>query len=162
MYKTSELKFKKHVSYTEMMAIAIQYTKNVMNAALDEGCVSYDFMRLSAILYAFIDVGQETIIADDLMAVAYSYGFKNYIDFIRDNTPMGTEFFDAFIRMLDRADRVADKRQPIDTLIDSVIRATDNLNALIQQNEDGNTVLAELIAGLRDIAKNEGASAPAE
>lgn len=162
MYKTSELKFKKHVSYTEMMAIAIQYTKNVMNAALDEGCVSYDFMRLSAILYAFVDVGQDTVIADDLMAVAYSYGFKNYLDFIKDNTPMGAEFFEAFIRMLDRADRVADKRQPIDTLLDSIIRAADNLNALIQQNANGHSELADLIAGLRDIANNEGAIAPAK
>lgn len=162
MYKTSELKFKEHVSYTEMMAIAIQYTKNVMNAALDEGCVSCDFMRVSAILYAFVDIRENLIVADDLMETVYSLGFNNYIDYIRDHTPMGAEFFDAFIRMLDRADRVADKRQPIDALIDSVIRATDNLNAFIQQNENGHSELNALIAGLRDIANNEGAVAPAK
>ena len=156
MYNTGELKFKKDVSYSEMVAIALQYSKNVLDAMHNDGCVTMDFMRVCAVLYAFTDGYNDSLNGDDVMKSVYSYGFKNYMDYIMDNTPMGAEFFDAFIRMLDRADKMAEKHQPIDVLMDSLIRMSDNISALLQSDENGVSPLSGVIEGLGDIIKNGG------
>ncbi len=152
MYKIGELKFREHVSYTEMMAVAMQYAKNMLGAALDEGAVAYDFMRMSAIMYAFCDMKEETIDANDAMHDVYSYGYTKYIQYIREHTPMGAEYFDAFIRMLDKADETAAKKQPIDKLLDSAIRASDALTELLQPGENGQPAIMEALNAIKEVA----------
>ena len=160
MYKTGELKFKENVSYTEMMTIAMQYTRNAVNAAFDEGAVAMDFARMTAVLYAFVEVPEETISADEMMHDVLSYGYDRYLEYIRDHTPMGAGYFYAFLGMLDRGDKAAEKRQPVDVLIDSLIRASDSIAAFVQPNGDGASAITEVLNAIRGMANNEGAMPP--
>lgn len=151
-----ELKFKSHVSYSEMLAVALQYAKDAREAALENGDVARDFRWVSAIMYTFAEVSEKTLNGDDVMADVYAYGFNRWLMYVRDNNAMGPEFYDAFERMLKNADRAADKAQHVEMLIDSLITLADNMNVLLQKNADGRTGVEEMIGWVRELAKNEG------
>lgn len=160
MYKIGELKFRDNVSYTEMLTVAIQYAKNAIAAEAD-GFVAHDFARVCAVLTVFTDIGDAEFVGDDVMNAVYSAGMDKYIEFIRMNTPMGYGYFDGFIDMLDRADRAAEKRQPVDTLLDSLIKFADTASMFMQPGENGSSGMAEIINAIREFAVNEGEATPA-
>lgn len=160
MYKIGELKYKDNVSYTEMLTVAMQYAKNAMNGEA-EGFVAHDFAYVCAVLYAFCDIGEETLPGDEVMKDVYSVGFEKYLDLIRQNTPMGYGFFDGFIDMLDRADRAAAKRQPVDILLDSLTRFADSASAFMTPGKDGVSGMGAMINMLREFAAN-GEATPAQ
>lgn len=160
MYNPGELKFKSNISYTEMTMVAMQYSKNVMGAALDEGVVFKDFMRISAYLYTFCDIKDKTVNADEVMAAVYAYGYARYLKYMSDHSPLGQEYFNAFSRMLDNADKVADKRQPVDKLLDSLIALGDNMTEFIKPGEDGTSPITGVLTAIKEMASNGEAMPP--
>ena len=161
MYKIGELKFKDNVSYTDMMTVAMQYAKNAMDGEAD-GFVVHDFAYICAVLYVFTDTKEETLPGDEVMSAVYSAGMKKYLAYIRDNTPMGYGYFDGFISMLDRADRAAEKRQPVDTLLDSLIKFADSATEFLKPGSDGMSGIVSAMNVLREVAANSGEATPAQ
>lgn len=156
MYNVREMKFKSHVSYSEMLAVALQYAKDAREAALENGDVARDFRWVSAIMYTFAEVGQNTLNGDEVMAGVYAYGYGRWLEYVREHNSMGPEYYDAFTRMLGNADKAADKAQHVEMLMDSMIALADNMNALLQKNADGSTGVEEMLKLIRGVANNEG------
>lgn len=161
MYKIGELKYKDNVSYAEMMTVALQYAKNAKNGMANDGFVVHDFAYVCAVLYAFTEMSEAQLAADEVMLAVYSEGFDKYIDEIRNRTPMGKGFFDGFIGMLNRIDASMERYQPIDTLIDGLIKATNGMSAFMTPGKDGVSGMGAMINMLREFAAN-GEATPAQ
>lgn len=161
MYAVNELVMKKSVTYTEMMLIAQAYAKNLLGVENTEAVVLWEYARICAVLHAFCEVGDVAPNVDELMHSVFSYGgYARYMNYICEHTPMGRDYFAAFVGMLDRADAMADKKQPVDVLLDSLTETVNNLNELIKPNTEGVSVLDRILEAVKTLPEKVGEAAP--